>query len=214
MVSGDYSVPRGRWIEITMSKSRVSVGRPPGIERSPSADGDCLSIGNVCHVLQNERRRLALSHLREADGPLRTSELAEAVAATENDTTPDQLDHSERKRVYISLYQVHLPTLDDADIVRYDSDRGTIEPLPAAERLYDTLDCIAEVTSSVDTPRSAAEGSSAAGVIEDRRDVSLLVAGIVALVGFFLGIGIGSGTSSLVLWSVLGPAVGFLCWIR
>lgn len=173
------------------------MGRPPGIERLPRADGDRLSIGNVCHVLQNERRRLALDHLREADGPLRTSELAEAVAATENETSPEQLDHRERKRVYISLYQVHLPTLDDAGVVVYDSDRGTIEPLPAAEQLYEALDCIVEVTSPVDvSDPSAGDGSMA--VLDEQQNTSLLVVGIVSLVVFLLGIGIGNGTLGLL----------------
>ncbi len=181
-----------------MSKSAVSAGRPPGIERSPGTDEDKLSIGNVCHVLQNERRRLALSHLRKSDGPLRTSELAEAVAATENDTTPEQLDHSERKRVYISLYQVHLPTLDDAGAVIYDRDRGTIEPLPAAHRLYDALDCILDVTSTVDTTRTSTEDGSTVAFTE-RPDVSLLLPGLAVLAMFLLGIGVGSGVAVLLI---------------
>lgn len=178
-----------------MSNSRASVGRPPGIERSSGDESDRLSIGNVCHVLQNDRRRLVLHHLREADNPVRTSELAEEIAATENDTTPEQLAHSERKRVYISLYQVHLPTLDDAGAVRYDSDRGTIEPLPAADRLYDAFDCIAEVASVAPSGSTVESGATA---IDDQRGVSPLVVGIVSFAVFLFGLGIGSGTPGLL----------------
>lgn len=184
-----------------MSESDLSVGRPPGIERPSDPEGDGLSIGNVCHVLQNERRRLVLSHLRTADGVLRTSELAERIAASENDTTPAQLNHRERKRVYISLYQVHLPTLDDVGAVRYDSDRGTIEPLPEAERLYDALDRILEVTAVATHSGPSSTDTPTIGI--DRYSLRLLTAGFVALVGLFLGIflgiGIGSGISGLLL---------------
>lgn len=180
-----------------MRGSDVSVGRPPGIDRASDSTTDQLSIGSVCHVLQNERRRLALDHLRSADSPLRTSELAEAIAATENDTTTDQLGHRERKRVYISLYQVHLPTLDDAGAVQFDSDRGTIEPLPQAECLYDALDCVVEVTSidGVSNPRT--EKSIAPSKV-DTLGAGLLTLGVVAVVGLFIGLFLGIEMGSVI----------------
>lgn len=55
-------------------------------------------------------------------------ELAEDIAAWEHDTSVKQLTSDERQRVYIALYQTHLPKLDDYDAIEYDQDRGIVEP--------------------------------------------------------------------------------------
>ncbi|GGN88118.1 hypothetical protein EGH26_03805 [Halomicroarcula pellucida] len=52
--------------------------------------------------------------------------LAEQVAAWENDTTPDALREQQRKRVYVSLHQSHLPKMDDLDIVEFDREAATV----------------------------------------------------------------------------------------
>jgi hypothetical protein len=54
-------------------------------------------------------------------------ELAEQIAAWENDVEVGELTSQQRKRVYVSLYQTHLPKLAEAGIVNYDVDEGTVE---------------------------------------------------------------------------------------
>jgi hypothetical protein len=45
------------------------------------------------------------------------SDLAEHIAANENDCTLHELDRAERKRVYVSLYQTHLDRLENAGVI-------------------------------------------------------------------------------------------------
>ncbi|MFC7079575.1 DUF7344 domain-containing protein [Halorussus caseinilyticus] len=99
-----------------------------------------LSRDLVFDVLKNRRRRYALHYLRRADGSVQLSELAEQVAAWENDITVDTISAAERKRVYTALYQSHLPKLDDAGIVEYNQNRGIVELSGAAEQLDVYLD--------------------------------------------------------------------------
>lgn len=94
---------------------------------SSAASADDLETDEIFHILQTRRRRDVLRYLRRADGPVRLGELAERVAAREQGTTVDALTSSERQRVYISLYQSHLPKLDREGIVDYDKDRGIVE---------------------------------------------------------------------------------------
>lgn len=173
-----------------MSKLQVSGGRPPGINRSTDAESDGLSVGNVCHVLQNRRRRLVLNYLQKVDGPTRTSDLAEAVAAIENDTTTERLDHSERQRVYIALHQVHLPTLDDAGVVSYDGDRGTVEALATADELYESLERIEDAISGSDGTGNSARVQSDTSASLDRWRP--LIVGTIVLAGFLVGIVVGT----------------------
>lgn len=55
-------------------------------------------------------------------------DIAEEIAAWENDIPVDQLRSSQRQRVYISLYQSHLPKLADYDVIEYNQARGIVRP--------------------------------------------------------------------------------------
>lgn len=85
----------------------------------------------VFHLLQNSRRRAVLRYLIERDEDvLSMREVSEQVAAWEDDTTVARLSSDARQRVYIALYQSHLPKLHDSGVIEYDRDRGTLSPLP------------------------------------------------------------------------------------
>lgn len=106
-------------------------------ERDADQDGGAaLPKDDVFHLLQNGRRRAVLRYLAEREEErFVMRDVAEAVAAWENDTTIQQLTSAERQRVYISLYQSHLPKLAEHGVIDYDQDRGTIEPTPLARVL-------------------------------------------------------------------------------
>lgn len=103
-----------------------------------------LSLDLVFEILKNERRRFVLQYMVDRDEQVALGTLAEHIAARENDTTPDQLTSQERKRVYVGLYQCHLPKMDSANIVDFDKDRGTIALGPNAGELYPYLDTSAD----------------------------------------------------------------------
>ncbi len=86
-----------------------------------------LSQDVVFDILSSPRRRYVLYYLRKTDEPVKLTDLAEQVAAWENETTPEEITEQERKRVYVSLYQTHIPRLDEVGIVEYDKDTGEIE---------------------------------------------------------------------------------------
>lgn len=79
-----------------------------------------LDATDIHDVLRNNRRRLVLQCLQEADDDgLTARELSERVATRE--TGEDPAPRNKRQSVYVSLHQTHLPKLDDLDIVDYDS---------------------------------------------------------------------------------------------
>ena len=97
-----------------------------------------LSQDEVYHILSNPRRRFIISHLREKN-TVNLQELASSVAAWENETTVDDLTDQQKKRVYVSLYQTHIPKLEDAGIVAYDSDSGRVALRDRVEQLDNYL---------------------------------------------------------------------------
>jgi hypothetical protein len=90
----------------------------------------------VFDVLSSPRRRYAISILNRRGEPMELTELAEEVAALEADTTVDELDKQQRKRVYVSLYQTHVPKLEEVGIVDYDPDAGTVTLADDADAAY------------------------------------------------------------------------------
>ncbi|MGM0398731.1 MAG: DUF7344 domain-containing protein [Halobacteriota archaeon] len=76
-----------------------------------------LSLDVAFDIVKNERRRLVLEYLAEREEPVALGELAEHIAAIENDKEVKAINSSERKRVYVGLYQCHLPKMDAAGVV-------------------------------------------------------------------------------------------------
>jgi DNA-binding transcriptional ArsR family regulator len=97
-------------------------------------DSSRLSQDEVYHLLSNPRRRFIISFLRKRH-EIGLQELAAEVAAWENETPVDELTDQQQKRVYVSLYQTHIPKLEDAGIVRYDSDTGQVQLRDRVEQL-------------------------------------------------------------------------------
>lgn len=138
--------------EATASGSKITSSRPDDesidpadLEESIDTDRDTrsdqdLTLDVIFEALKNERRRRVVTHLQEADEPLELGDVAERIAAYENDKSVSEISYSERKRVYVALYQCHLPKLDDMGIISFNKSRGTLELEAAAEQLKPYLE--------------------------------------------------------------------------
>jgi len=122
------------------------------IEAEDDMDGD-LEVDDVFHLLQNQRRRYALQYLQMADSDtVKMRDLAEKVAAWEHDTTVELLSSKQRQRVYIPLYQNHLPKLAEEGVIDYQQSRGVVTRLDGADQLDDHLpDAVEEEPEEVET---------------------------------------------------------------
>jgi hypothetical protein len=85
-----------------------------------------LGEGDIHEVLRNDRRRMVLEHLGEADDTVTARELSEAIAVQETGDDPPPRDV--RQSVYVSLQQTHLPKLDGFGIVNYDDATKEVQP--------------------------------------------------------------------------------------
>lgn len=120
---------------------RTNTTSPPAdTADTEEADSEPLSLDLVFEVLKNERRRRVLAYLSDNPGTVSLSDLAEHIAAIENDKPEAALSSQERKRVYVGLYQCHLPKMDDTGVIEFDGDRGTIALGENAEQLYPFLE--------------------------------------------------------------------------
>lgn len=108
----------------------------------PGDDGPGeLSRTEVFELLGNDRRRYALHHLMRAEN-VDIGELAEHVAAWENDVGVAEVDSTQRRRAYVALHQTHLPRLDDAGVLDYESTRDEIELTETGQDLRVYMDVV------------------------------------------------------------------------
>jgi hypothetical protein len=93
-------------------------------ERAP-ADRE-IPPSDVHDVLRNDRRRMVIELLGDADDPVTARELSERIAVRE--TGEDPPPRNVRQSVYISLQQTHLPKLEELGIVEYDEHTKAVRP--------------------------------------------------------------------------------------
>ncbi|MFB6223007.1 MAG: hypothetical protein ABEH86_04960 [Haloarcula sp.] len=101
-----------------------------------------LSKGEIFDVLQNERRRYTLQYLRQTDGPAQLGDIAGHVAAQEYNCPNTEVTSAQRKRVYTTLQQSHLPRMHDSGIIEYDAETGTVSKTAQTEDLTVYLEIV------------------------------------------------------------------------
>ncbi|WP_436933721.1 DUF7344 domain-containing protein [Halovenus marina] len=92
-----------------------------------------VDIDTLLDQLASERRRLVIRALAERTAPMRIGDLSRHIAAYEAGCTPEEVTSTQRKRVYVALYQTHLDTLDEADFIDYEKNCGEIHGTPETE---------------------------------------------------------------------------------
>ena len=102
-----------------MSKGS-GVNAEPGPDTPPE-----MEPSDIHDILRNDRRRLAIKHLKEQpDGRVGVRDLSETIAALE--TGEDPPPSGKRQSVYVSLHQTHLPKLEAFGIFSYDSEEKEV----------------------------------------------------------------------------------------
>ncbi|MFC3958306.1 DUF7344 domain-containing protein [Halovivax cerinus] len=87
---------------------------------------DGLGKATLFDVFSNARRRMAVRYLIDVEGTCDLTPLVEQVAAWENGVGLDDVTRAQRRRVYISLYQTHLPMLADHGVIDWDPETHRI----------------------------------------------------------------------------------------
>lgn len=94
--------------------------------RAPFSDSE-VAKDTLFDLLSSPRRRYILYYLHEESSETTLQELADEVGAWEYEKAVADLTRPESKRVYVSLYQTHIPKLAKSGIIEYDSDSGEIK---------------------------------------------------------------------------------------
>ncbi|MFC5277889.1 hypothetical protein ACFPM1_03780 [Halorubrum rubrum] len=117
-------------------------------DRDAADDGggesDHIPTDEVFALLSNGRRRHVLRFLRRNGGEIKLRELATVIAAEENGVEPVEVTYTQRKRLYTSLYQSHLPRMERSGVIEYDRNSGLVTLAAAAGDFDAYLEVVGE----------------------------------------------------------------------
>jgi hypothetical protein len=128
----------------------MTAGETPDTRRTDGHVREALTADTIFDLLSNGRRRRLLRQLRRRGGAVAFKELYERLAAQEvagRSSDEATVGHKDRKRVYVSLRQTHLPRLVEAGVLEYDDDAKTVTTQPPVEPLWDVLDRAEQVAT-------------------------------------------------------------------
>lgn len=108
----------------------------------PRVDED---LDTVLELIRNERRRLVIQIVAdEGDSGILRSDLSKRIAAIEeNCEEPPQAAY---KRVYVGLYQTHLPKLTGYGLVKFNKESERVFPTHRTTALADLLNELERAT--------------------------------------------------------------------
>ena len=113
-------------------------GHSPKAGVAGRGDSDERSLDVVFDLLADQRRQEVLACLVDDTRPMPLADLAEDVAARENEGPRAEVPTETVRTIATSLHHVHLPKLADAGAIEYDRDRDLIrvsEPSDLIERV-------------------------------------------------------------------------------
>lgn len=122
---GKEQLPEFSWSSLMWDVSGFQQPRP-----------DDIASDVAFEILKNRRRRRTLKVLTEREELTTLSELAEEIAAWENGIDRQAITSDQRKRVYVGLYQQHLPKMDDAGVIEFDQRSGETRLTDAGHQLW------------------------------------------------------------------------------
>ena len=114
------------------------------VGRETLSDEIDLSRDEIFSALSNRRRRNVITYLKQNGDDARVRDIAEQLAAWENDLDINEVTYKQRKRVYTALHQSHLSKLADGGFIDYEPDRGTVSLTEESRRLDMYLEVVSE----------------------------------------------------------------------
>ncbi|MCL9815025.1 DUF7344 domain-containing protein [Natranaeroarchaeum aerophilus] len=123
-------------------------GRPASTERRSLTSGSGKRTSEIIRLLAPRRRQRLVAILEKRPATIDRHVVARTLVTEESDTNVP--GSAAVQRVEIDLHHNHLPALDEAGVVQYDPERGTVQ-------LRDTSQ-VKRVLAMVDRQRGYSSG--------------------------------------------------------
>ncbi|USZ69929.1 hypothetical protein NGM10_16125 (plasmid) [Halorussus salilacus] len=102
--------------------------------------GSAIGVDEVLALLSERYRRHAIACLDGQPMPVPIERLTDEVAGREFQQPPDNVSMIKRTQIATALHHNHLPKLEEAGIIAYDTDEGKVTEVTIREPLEGFLD--------------------------------------------------------------------------
>lgn len=100
-----------------------------------TSDREGLSKNEIYELISNRRRRFTIHALKQMEEPVAVAELSTYIAAWEMDIKPEEIEYADRRSIYTTLRQTHLPIMNDKNILEYNESEKTIQSTDVLDRI-------------------------------------------------------------------------------
>lgn len=109
-------------------------------------------LNTVLDVCEHKHRRIVLAAFTDQHQSLSIDDLVKAIVKHNHHASPSEAADERVTRIRTDLYHVHLPKLAEAGLIRYDSERQSVEPTAQLDRTESHLSVILAADSELPTP--------------------------------------------------------------
>ena len=102
--------------------------------------GGSLGVSEILTLLSDRYRRHALACLDGLPAPVSIEGLTDQVAGREFQQPPDNVSMIKRTQIATALHHTHLPKLEEAGIIEYDTNEGEVTEINIDQTLESFLD--------------------------------------------------------------------------
>ena len=102
--------------------------------------GGSCGVDEALTLLSDRYRRHVLACLDGLPAPVTLEGLTDQVAGREFQQPPDKVSMIKRTQIATALHHTHLPKLEEAGIITYDTDEGKVTEITISELLEGFLD--------------------------------------------------------------------------
>lgn len=110
-----------------------------------------LELDTVLDVCEHKHRRIVLAALTDQHQSLSIDDLTNAIVKHNHHTPPTEAADETVTQIQTALHNVHLPKLDRAGLIQYDSEQQVVKPTAQLDRAESHLSAILAIDSELPT---------------------------------------------------------------
>nr|WP_293030462.1 hypothetical protein [Natronococcus sp.] len=111
-----------------------------------------FTFDTVLDLCRDQHRRIILAVLTEEPRSLTVNDLLEAILKYNHQSSVTEVSEEVLTDIRVSLHHTHIPKLESAGVIDYDSERQLVEPTEQLDQLQPHLSAILGTDPNLDEP--------------------------------------------------------------
>ncbi|MFC4542154.1 hypothetical protein ACFO5R_09460 [Halosolutus amylolyticus] len=111
-----------------------------------------ITFDTVLDLCSDEHRRIILAVLAEEQRSLTVNDLRRTILTYNHHTPVTNASEAVLTEIRVSISHTHIPRLESAGVIEYDSERNVVEPTEQFDQLQPHLSAILDIDPNLNEP--------------------------------------------------------------